>query len=261
MINNTNFNFLNIKSFTLFECENFFSDELYQDLLVNFPLVSEKKVSTKILKNQKNNKFVINNEMPIYEELIQQNIAMKKLNDIIFSQNFIDSMYKRLFFKFIISKYKNINDLFKLLKKPKLYEHMVNLNKLIYQQIKVTIEYSYILNSGKIVPHTDNPTKLLSLMVYFPDYQNKNNKLYEKEEKLGTIFWKSKKKNFSNTHQFDDLEKKFIDDKSNKKIFQTKFKKNHLYGFIKNENSWHSVDKIDMYDGYIRKSININLHF
>ena len=98
-------------------------------------------------------------------------------------------------------------------------------------------------------------------MVYFPDYQNKNNKLYEKEEKLGTIFWKSKKKNFSNTHQFDDLEKKFINDKSNKKIFQTKFKKNHLYGFIKNENSWHSVDKIDMYDGYIRKSININLHF
>ena len=260
MLNNLNFNFSNIKSFSLFECENFFSEDFYKDLSTNFPLNNEGDINTKILKDQRNKKFVINNEMSIYHELLKKNIAMKKLDETVISQDFINFIYNKLYFHFIKSKFRNIKDLIKLLKRPKLIKKE-KINNFFNQEINVTIEYSYILNSGKIVPHTDNPSKLLSLMLYFPEYQDEKEKLKKKEEEIGTIFWKSNTKNFSNIHQFGNLEKEFIEDKSNQKIFQTKFKGNHLYGFVKNESSWHSVDEVDMHDNYIRKSININFHF
>ena len=82
MLNNLNFNFSNIKSFSLFECEIFFSEDFYKDLSTNFPLNNEGDINTKILKDQRNKKFVINNEMTIYHELLK-NIAMKKLHETV----------------------------------------------------------------------------------------------------------------------------------------------------------------------------------
>ena len=45
---------------------------------------------------------------------------------------------------------------------------------IFYNKIEVTAEYSYILNGGKIVPHTDDVDKIFSLMLYFPEYENDN---------------------------------------------------------------------------------------
>ena len=36
-------------------------------------------------------------------------------------------------------------------------------------------------------------------------------------------------------------------------------KKKSLFGFIKSHKSWHSVEKININENFIRKSININL--
>ena len=41
------------------------------------------------------------------------------------------------------------------------------------------------------------------------------------------------------------------------KMFKNMFDKNNLYGFVKNNYSWHSR-KISVHDKYYRKSININ---
>ena len=81
------------------------------------------------------------------------------------------------------------------------------------------------------------------------------------EEDFGTVFYNTEKKNFNNEHldnERDELEFK----KSSKIIYKTKFNdKNIVYGFIKNDRSWHAVDKISTKEDYCRKSININLSF
>ena len=89
-------------------------------------------------------------------------------------------------------------------------------------------------------------------MLYFPS-SNDN------EEKLGTCFWSSKINNFQNIHQNNEKEFKFKE--KNELIHKTNFDKNNLYGFVKNNKSWHSVDEIEMQDDYVRKSININFYF
>ena len=62
--------------------------------------------------------------------------------------------------------------------------------------------------------------------------------------------------NFDNLHQYD--EESF---KKDKLIYKTPFEDNVLYGFIKNQKSWHSVDKINFNENYVRKSLNINFYF
>jgi len=49
--------------------------------------------------------------------------------------------------------------------------------------------------------------------------------------------------------------------KKKSKILKVPFKKKNLYGFIKNNLSWHYVNEINVDQSYIRKSINININF
>ena len=154
------------------------------------------------------------------------------------------------------SRFKKPLHIIKLLKYPKIVKD-INKNSLFYiitpfNNIKVEIQYSYILNGGKIVPHTDSGEKLLSLMLYFP----LKNYDYEKQKKLGTTFWTSSFKNFDNYHQYNDKNLKDI-----KLFHKTQFKPNILYGFVKNQDSWHSVEQVNISESFVRRSININFYF
>ena len=85
-------------------------------------------------------------------------------------------------------------------------------NLSVFNKVKTEIQYSYILNMGGIVPHTDSGEKILSLMLYFPDNEKKEDDFYYKERSYGTQFWESKTSNFKNYHQEkinSDLFKKF----------------------------------------------------
>ena len=94
-------------------------------------------------------------------------------------------------------------------------------------------------------------------MTYFPE-SNENQKGFNEEKELGTQFWYSKEKNYFNKHL-----KKINDqqefEKISKKIYKTPFEEKTLFGFIKSQYSWHSVDKLIMPEDYIRKSLNISL--
>ena len=69
----------------------------------------------------------------------------------------------------------------------------------IFSKYRITIQYSYILNGGKIVPHPDAGDKILTLLLFFPQYQN--NEIYKKKElKYGTTFWESNFKNLKDKH-------------------------------------------------------------
>ena len=95
-------------------------------------------------------------------------------------------------------------------------------------------------------------------MLYFPD--ESSDLSLDEQKKFGTNFWSSEYKNFFNKH-INDSDR--IEDfkKNNKVIYKSNFEKYHLYGFIRNPYSWHSVDKIVANNFYHRKSININIYF
>jgi serine protease inhibitor len=113
-----------------------------------------------------------------------------------------------------------------------------------------------MFNGSKIVPHTDSRAKLISLMLYFPD-ESLNENDYNK---LGTSFYNSKNKNFTNTHLLDEENERLFKEQS-KKFLTLPFKPYNLYGFIRTDKSWHTVEKINMHENFIRKSININILF
>ena len=88
------------------------------------------------------------------------------------------------------------------------------------------------------------------VMIYFPENE-------DKEKNYGTTFWQSNNSNFKNKH-LNSIEEQNLFYLHSKEIFRTSFKKNVLYGFIKNSKSWHSVEPADLHQNYVRKSININ---
>ena len=132
------------------------------------------------------------------------------------------------------------------------------INSRVVSNLETRIEYSFLTNNAVINPHTDAIKKMISLMLYFPN-DNESISL-DGQEKFGTEFWDSKNENYRNNH-IQNIEDSRIFKKNNKLVYKAPFKKFHLYGFIKNKHSWHSVSRIEAPDNYLRRSININIFF
>ena len=251
---NKNIEFISKKPFTLFKINNFFSHDFYKRLDDNFPDLKNLNLSN--LDDFKNKKYAFDTSSSVHKSKINANSSFLEFEKIIFSEEFFKFFYRTFYFDFLKSRLNKPLHIIKLLKYPKIVKD-INKNGLFhiitpFNKIKVEIQYSYILNSGKIVPHTDSGEKLLSLMLYFP-LKNYN---HEKQKHLGTTFWTSSFKNFENYHQYNDKNIKDI-----KLFHKTQFKPNILYGFVKNQDSWHSVEQINMNKSFVRRSININFYF
>lgn len=253
--------FIKNKPFYIFEIDDFLPTDLYEGLKKNFPLLDLKNSNN--LSNFKNNKFAFSSNSLVYQEkILNNNQYVKKLHELVYSKNFFYFFYSKLFSKIFFSRKKRLKHILKLLRYPK---YVDNFSKKefsyifsFFSKIRPEIQYSYILNGGKIVPHTDSGEKLISLMIYFPD-DNLDAKQKESEKNYGTQFWESNFSNFDNIHQEESLENVFK--LKAKKLYKTTFLPKKLYGFIKNESSWHSVEPINVSPNYIRKSININFYF
>jgi hypothetical protein len=250
------------KPFVLFEIENFLNNELYDGLKKNFPNFNS-KIANKSMTNFKNGKFAFDTQSDSYKRELEKNIYVNKLHSLIFSKEFFYFFYKKLYLEFIKSRSSDLKHIIKLLRFPRLVNKIDKDNFTyyfnIFTNIKIEIQYSFMTNMSYIVPHTDSGEKLLSLMIYFPEYENLDSKFYSKEINYGTSFWNSKINNFNNVHQEGSLRDNFK--QNSQKLLRPKFTGNKLIGFLKNPYSWHSVEPIDVHDNYIRKSININFYF
>ena len=122
--------------------------------------------------------------------------------------------------------------------------------------VRVGFEFSIIKQKCFIPPHCDTKNKLLSLMIYFPDSKDDVNR------DLGTNFYSRKKysKDIEINHESKFLQKDKIDIFYNnyEVFYKSKFERNKLVGFIRNDRSWHDVPEFKT--DISRKSININLY-
>lgn len=250
--NKFNIEFLYKKNFVLFKINNFLDFDSYEFIKNSFPQIDKKVLDDNDL-NYTNYKYTIMSSDENYKRLLNKDFRLQIIHDAIFSKKFFNYFYENLKIEFFKSRAKDLKFFFKLLK-PKNINSKDNFFKnLFYTNINRHIEYSYIFNKGRIVPHTDGRKKLLSLMLYFPEGK-------EGEEEIGTTFWDSNKKNLRNKHLKDvNKEKKFKRD--NKILTKLDFKRYDLYGFIRTSKSWHSVETFDLNKDYVRKSLNINFTF
>ena len=261
MINSSKIDWITDKPYKIFSIANFLNDEYYSKLNSNFP--SFEQIKKENLIKFENDKFAITSGSAEYDKFILQNDILNNFHQLINSKNFKKLFFFQLYRHILTSRKFNLKHLYKILKIPKFVkkidDNFILKNFSIFSKYKITIQYSYILNQGKIVPHPDAGDKILTLLLYFPQYTDNNN--YKKKElKYGTTFWNSKFTNIYDQH-LRTLEDQDAFKKKSNILFEADFLKNNLFGFFKNEYSWHSVEPVDVNYDYIRKSININIYY
>lgn len=252
---NLKIDFIQTKPFYIFKIDNFLPDELYRNLSKEFNNIISEEIENL---SGHNNKYSFNSSHKNYYNFISKQKSMELLQKNIFDNSFIETLYKKLFFQLISSRSSDFKYLLKFFRLKRFNSENRNFfDKFFFTDINLSVEYSMIRNgSGKIVPHTDARSKLLSLMLYFPDKTLSENQ----KNKIGTTFYISKKKNIENRHLDDVKEQEKLIEGCEKK-FVLPFIEKNLYGFIRNPYSWHSVEPFEIDNNFIRKSININFYF
>ncbi len=229
---------------SIFKIDNFFDLDFYLEIKKVFYKIDPEELS---LTKNFGKKSISSLELS-YEDENQRKI-LEKLNQVFLSKDFFNFFVKKIYLNNIKTQ-KNILRKIKYTRLPMLNNKKKSIFDFLFSKISVSYQLSYIKNNGGIVPHVDSQRKYLSLMLYFPDNE-------EKEIDYGTTFWESNAPNFTNTH-IQDKEKISDFKTKSKKLYKTQFNSNCLYGFLRNDFSWHSVEPVNIDANYIRKSININ---
>ena len=249
-------NFIQKKPFYIFTIENFLDDSEYQIIENNFPDDEIDKIKT-----DSGFKKGFDSRDEVFKSLKNKNLAIEILEKK-FDEKFCTDLIKKLKKELLFSRFNNLSDLtnlknlYSIIRKPKIVSKEIKKNfiqKFLYSHFQRLITFSYMYKGSFLHPHTDQKSKLLSLMLYFPS-KNLENK------KIGTTFYNSKLKNFYNdiTGLFDEKNKTTFKENLEETI-TFPFKKNNLYCFIKSEFSWHSVKKLDIPIDEVRKSVLINI--
>jgi hypothetical protein len=126
------------------------------------------------------------------------------------------------------------------------------------QPVDVTFEFSCLMEGSWIVPHTDGGSKLLSLMLYFPEDD------WSPEWGGGTDYYEARSEdarrkwsNWRNEHvNAQNIDAFFADYTTMRTVG---FVANRLAGFVKSADSYHGVQPIRCPAGRTRRSLNINI--
>jgi hypothetical protein len=228
----------------IFKIEDLFDLDFYLDIKKVFYKIDPEKLS---LTNNFGKKSISSLELSYEDE--NKSKILERLNQVFLSKDFFNFFVKKIYLKNVKTQ-KNILRKIKYLRFPILNNKKKSILDFLFSKISVKYTFSYIKNNGGIVPHVDSQRKYLSLMLYFPDDE-------EKEIDYGTTFWESNIPNFTNTHIKDKEQIEDFKTKS-KQLYKTKFISNCLYGFLRNDFSWHTVEPVNIDTNYIRKSLNIN---
>jgi hypothetical protein len=211
--------------------KNIFPDHIYNLIQDNMPEPEKLKAISEVrgVKGY-DERFVLsfeNESLAILDDIKKS--FWIKFRDQLLSGNFKNFLLSR-FLPFIQARFKNIEQI-------KFYDELL--------LVKDTMNY-------KLGPHTDAKRKVLTLLFYLP----KNNS----QQNLGTSIYMPKNLNFKCEggphYPHEDFEK----------IITMPFIPNSLFCFVKTENSFHGVEKINsvekrwllLYDIYIDEKNSIN---
>lgn len=234
------FDFYDDTHFILFEKDNLLDLNTYHKLKQE---IYEMNHFDYIFKNKgEKKKFTVNGN------------NINELRDGVF-KDFCNIFLKISFFKWFkkthLPYFELKKKLYFYIKKPKSYffiflRKIRDLTKLPIIFYHTDIEYSSITMNGYIPPHTDAKNKRLSFVYYIPSEKSELNNLIQKD--LGTVYWKPKLKNHKSLNRFDCA---LLTDTEREQFYQnyepfhiSKYEPNKFSGFIKSDNTWHTVENI-----------------
>ena len=118
------------------------------------------------------------------------------------------------------------------------------------------IELSVMGKDSSIVPHTDSVGKIFSGLIYLPTEQQAETSTINS---LGTSFWHSQIKNYTNRHLSNKSDQDNFYD-SAELIMQNPFESGAMWFFLRNDRSWHSVEKLKFLESEDKRvSVNYNI--
>jgi hypothetical protein len=115
--------------------------------------------------------------------------------------------------------------------------------------IRVTFKFSRLTSSGWIPPHTDNPCKLFSLVLYFAESD------WRESYGGGTEIYEPKFAALNNTWRNLEMPFEFM---HRRRTFA--FLPNRLVFLMKSRNSWHGVSPLACPQERSRKSLLVTFH-
>ncbi len=247
--------------FLIFEIDNFFSEDFYNRLYDSFP---EEELFTKEYLDKGKKKYISSKDKA-FENIINSQKAWCELKNFFLESDTVNSffniylrgvqgrpIYHRFKWKVIPQPSNNKSFLYSAIKKARRILAHLKGERLVY----VALEFSFLKDKCYIPPHTDVSSKLISLLVYFPDkdhhYSSGGTEFYiSKKGKKTQYGWKAHMLNNIDTDKFFDVHESF---------YVANFTKNKLVGFVKTAYSWHGLRPINLPQGVSRKSIGINYY-
>jgi len=227
--------------FVIFSCDNFLDGKCYFDFIKQMQSLYENADFEKDATGKKRFKFepnkaeeyrvnkIITDFIGVFKTLKFRN-WFKKTHEPFFDIGFLGSVFPKSRIVEIILRI--INGVSRTLFRRKAFN--------VYH---TSIEFSKIGRGASIAPHTDSYAKRMALVFYTPF----NEPTRDMVTKWGTQFWKSKPgrkplRSWASSHKLENQElEKFHNE--NEVFASIEYKANKVNGFIKNDLSWHSVEK------------------
>ena len=242
----------------LFQVDEFFTPELYNELNSTYPTEYLIKKIQETGLNSASLNFSNKVDINFLQNFLKKNKSWKNLCDYYFSDDFKLDVKKLI--------YKNLL--------PFENRKMSNFD---INSTNTTINFTCSKNGFKLDPHTDAKQKIIALIIYFPDNE------WKKEWMGGTRFYYPNNLNLAkkfvkqmsfnrlerilpfsllplrNTHILKGYEENFA--KAFYKYKYINYYKNKLIGFIKTNYTFHSVPMLKCPKNIFRKTLLINLNF
>jgi hypothetical protein len=228
-----------VKNYPFFHgwIDNYLPKQIYQDLLIAFP--------EKTLFINYDAKSRYDDNHPMFKEFLYKNKLYKNLMDFFISDLFLKDLQK-FTLPAVISARGNGNG------GPKDWYYSDEWYNAPRSKdvtpIKVTMKFSHLTKDGWIQPHTDNPSNILTILIYFPEddwlesYGGGTEIYVPKFPVLGNN-WHNIDAPFQLMNRWDTI----------------RFVPNRLVFFVKSNNSWHGVSPITCPKDKSRKSLMITI--
>jgi hypothetical protein len=253
-----NFGLFIKEPFPVFEIENFLSPDEYRKLRDEFP---EKKLFPHA--SSRGNKSRLDNQHMEFFEFMKTSAIWRSFHELFYRPEVVEQCFK---LTASLPSERPAHERFpwKLVGHPNRRRastgHAVAKSFgrwFRYTPVTLGFEFSYLDNGCFIPPHTDNVSKLISLIVYFPDES------VDYGSTAGTDFFRgihgSKAWNEWSVSMLDE-ERAAVFYKEHETFHSSLFTGNKLVGFLKTSNSWHGLKALNIPDGAARRSVNINYY-
>ncbi len=244
---------LNYTPFCYFKVDNYLPDATYEFLCETYPQ------SDQFPERIVNYKSYLPNSSEAFMEYYRTNLVMKKLVDLMRSNEFMQDAHS-VFWKGLIQSrglagVKKWVDMANT--KPEFFDRWFE--RKWKQPVYSNFEFTEMQQGDSLEPHTDGMHKLVSLLLYFPTSD------WKSEYQGGTAFYRapsseiaSRWSNYQNNKLTEEKVQHFH--KEMEGFHVAEFLPNRLVGFLKAKLSYHSVPSIQCPESLRRRTFNININ-